>query len=72
MLLTPPKFYKIYGEELGGAFFQGCGINSLEDQAAWIQKQLRDLIDLVSEPDLRELAQRVLDKDWEQPVRKTA
>jgi len=71
-LLVQPKFYKIYGKELGEAFFHGCCIHSLEDQAAWIKMQMRDLRDLSTEPDLRDLAQRVLDKTWEEPVRKIA
>lgn len=67
---APADYVRTYGEVYGALYYAGAKIETMEDQAAWIQQKMREIRDLANEPDLIDIAQRVLDKNWEEPARK--
>lgn len=67
---APTVFAKRYGE-YAQLYYEGCVIETLADQEAWIRKYCREVdFDFSSLQLLDELVQRVLDKDWEKETPK--
>ncbi len=65
---APAAYGKRYGE-YAQLYYEGSAIETLEDQAAWIQRFSREVdFEFGSLQPLAELVERVLHKKWDAPV----